>query len=79
MEDIRLPNMELWPENVAAINLFCSISSQFRNGPGGPTGLDYNVVFHELDRAKLPPDEYDDLLWCIRAIEHAALDEMHKD
>jgi len=39
----------------------------------GAIGLDYNVVYRELDRAQLPPDEFDTLFDDIREIEHAVL------
>jgi hypothetical protein len=45
----------------------------------GPTGLDYNVVFHELDRSGLAGDEYEDMMVSIRTIEGVALEEIHKD
>lgn len=45
----------------------------------GPIGLDYNVIFHDLDKRGLADDEYDDLMASIRVIETAALEELHKD
>lgn len=47
--------------------------TQWRTGPMGAIGLDYNVVYRELDRAQLPPDEFDTLFDDIREIEHAVL------
>jgi len=40
--------------------------------------LDYNVLFHEMDRQNLEPDAYDDMQAQIRVIEITALDELHK-
>ncbi len=34
----------VWPENWPAFRLFCDVQSQWRTGPGGPIGLDYNVL-----------------------------------
>jgi len=48
-------------------------------GPVGPVGLDYNVLFHEMDRQALLPDDYDDLLGSIRVIESAALRETRRE
>ncbi len=59
--------------------MYRQFSTQWRIGFNGPTGLDYGVIQHELDRRNLPPDDYDDLMACIRVIEQAALDEFHKD
>ena len=41
-------------------------------------GLDYNVLFHEMDRMGLEPEAYDDLFASVRVIEGVALDELHK-
>lgn len=70
--------VELWPENWPAIQLFNRVSTQWRVGANGPVGLDYNVIFHELDRKGLADDDYDDLMASIRVIESTALEEIHK-
>lgn len=48
-------------------------------GMGGPVGLDYAVIQHELDRQGVSGEEYDDLLDRLRVIEAAALEEMRKE
>lgn len=69
----------LWASNWPAMSLYTQyMQTQWRHGFSGPTGLDYNVLLHELDRRNLPRDEYDDLFGSLRVIERAALDEMHK-
>jgi hypothetical protein len=69
----------LWADNWPAVRFYTRyLSTQWRHGYSGPTGLDYNVLLHELDRRGLPPDEYDDLFDSLRVIEQVALDEMHK-
>ncbi len=40
---------EIWPENMAAVDLFMRCSSQWRMGPSGATGLDYTALFRLLD------------------------------
>lgn len=72
------PEVDLWPENWPAIRLFTQVATQWRMGFNGPTGLDYNVVFHELDRAGLVGDDFDEMMAQIRVIEATALDEIHK-
>lgn len=47
--------------------------------PAGPYALDYNVLYHKLDRMSLAPDEYDQMEADIRILESAALDVMRKD
>lgn len=66
----------LWADNWPAMRLFNQVSTQWRTGLNGPVGLDYNVVYHDLDRLNLDPDSYDDLMGCIRVIEGVALKEM---
>lgn len=67
-------DVEVWPDNMPAINLFNTISTQWRmSGMGGPTGLDYNVLFNRMDRMKLSEQEYEWMFDDIRTIESAAL------
>lgn len=77
-EDFEEPHVDLWPENWPAIELFTRYSTQWRVGAGGPVGLDYTVILHDLDRRKISGDDHDELMASIRVIEHAALDEIHK-
>lgn len=73
------PRVAIWPENFPAVQLFLDNQTQWRMGPVGPVGLDYNVVFHEIDRKPPPKDEYDDLMGAVRVIESAALREMRRE
>lgn len=77
-EDFPPPSVELWPDNWPPIKLFTGISTQWRVGAGGPVGLDYNIVFHELDRSDMAGDDYDDMMGAIRVIESTALTALHK-
>ena len=52
--------------------------TQWRMGSSGPVGLDYNVLFHKLDRMKLAPDEYDRIEQSVRVMEDEALSVMWK-
>lgn len=64
----------LWADNWPAMNLYTSLMrTQWRHGFAGPTGLDYNVLLHELDRRSLSDGEYDDLFGAMRVIEGAVL------
>lgn len=45
---------------------------------GGYTGLDYNVLYRDLDRLDLTPERYDELREEVRLIEIAALNEMNR-
>lgn len=70
--------VEIWPEHLAAFELFVELRSQWRVGMAGATGLDYGVMFHKMDRMGLTPERYEELEEQMRVLEHAALDEMSK-
>ena len=78
-EDFASQGYLLWPDNWPAIQLFVRISTQWRVGGGGPIGLDYTVLYRELDRMGLAGDEYEDLFGCIRIIETTALKHFAED
>lgn len=69
---------EVWPENMPAISLFSRLSTQWRTGMSGPTGLDYNVLFYRLDRMNLSEQEHEWMFEDIQTIESEALSIIHK-
>lgn len=77
-EDFASDIAEVWPEHEAACDLFGYLSSQWRTGAGGATGLDYNVMDRKLCRMGLSPDEYDLLESQVQIIERAALACIHE-
>lgn len=71
--------IEIWPENVAAVNLFSSLQTQwYRDGMGVAYGLNYGVLFHKMDRMKLSPSDYKIMEEDISVLELAALAAMNK-
>ena len=44
----------------------------------GPIGLDYNVLFHKMDRMNLDSEDYEQMEADIRTLETAALAEINK-
>ena len=66
----------MWPDNHAAFILFNNLSTQWRIGMGGPTGLDYAAVYPLLDRAAKDPQEWDELFSDIQVMESAALKQI---
>jgi hypothetical protein len=79
LEDHPRPTVDLWPENEAALALFRRISTQWRIGPAGAVGLDYNVVYREMDRLRLGDEGQDEMMAAIRVIEAAALQAMNDE
>ena len=74
--DYGLDEVEVWPENWTAWRLFCGLSTQWRVGMNGPTGLEYTALYPLLDREQLSADEWRETFDCVRACEGAALDQM---
>ena len=52
------------------------MSTQWRVGMGGPTGLDYNVLLRLMDRLHLSDEDHEAMLDDVRAMERAALEEI---
>lgn len=71
--------VEVWPENHAAFSLFNNLSTQWRVGMNGPTGLDYNAVYPLLDRAAKDPQEWDEMFSDIQVMEGSALKQMSEN
>ena len=53
--------VELWPENVASVDLFLAVETQWRVGMGGATGLDYAGVRAAMLLRNEPPRRFDDI------------------
>lgn len=71
-------DFEVWPENMPAINLFNTLSTQWIVGTGGVTGLNYIPLFYRMDRMKLSEQDHEWLFDDIRTIEAAAINAMHR-
>lgn len=78
VEEASGPPVEIWPDSQVSVNLFIELCTQWRTGPGGPIGLDYNVLFHKLDRMRLKRAEYERLESNVRIMEDEALTIMWK-
>ena len=69
----------MWPDNHAAFILFNNLSTQWRIGMGGPTGLDYAAVYPLLDRTAKSESEWQDLFEDLQVMEGAALKQMSEN
>lgn len=69
----------VWPDNIPAINVLVAMMTQWRMGPGGPIGMDYNVlpsVFRlQRVRREIWPSVFDD----VRTVESVALQAMNEE
>ena len=75
------PDFEVWPENWTAVRVFSMLSTQWRHGFAGPTGLDYNAIDVVVEKSGLSEDVRDDdhFFDSIRVLEGAALEKMAED
>lgn len=69
----------VWDENWPAFEMYLRYRTQWIQGPGGPTGLNYTVLFADLDRRSVEGEERESLLDGIRVIEDAVLTQVYKD
>ncbi|ESH90793.1 hypothetical protein B551_0222760 [Cupriavidus sp. HPC(L)] len=76
LSDVIPDDIEVWPDNEAAVSIFVQMGTQWRVGVGGPVGLDYSALRFVMRMQRVPPAEQPDLFEDIRVMEHAALDEM---
>lgn len=71
--------IEVWPENWQTFQIFCDLRTQWRVALGGRYGLDYGVLYRDLDDLGITGDERLRVKAEIRAMEQAALDAMHEE
>lgn len=75
-EDWQTEDLEIWPDNAVAVGVFTSVRTQWRVGPGGPYGLDYNVVDRRVDRLGLEDERRAVLEAELHVMELAALEAL---
>ena len=64
------------PDNLEAVNLFIDLSTQWRVGASGASGLDYNVLFQMLNMHRVPKKKWASLIDDIQVMEGQALETM---
>lgn len=70
---------DVWPENWPALDLYIQNRTQWIQGPGGPTGLNYPWFQSCLDRQGMSADEAEDIMDRLRVIEDAVLEKVYED
>lgn len=79
VEEASGPAVELWPDNVRAVNVFVAMSTQWQVGPGGPIGLNYAALPAVLRLVGVPRSEQSDVFDGLRVLEDAALEKMREE
>lgn len=63
----------VWPDNLAAVNVFIAMSTQWRSAGFGATGLDYGPLPGVMRMCGMPRRDWHDTFESIRILEEAAL------
>nr|WP_240194926.1 DUF1799 domain-containing protein [Desulfobulbus rhabdoformis] len=69
---------EVWPDNALVVQVFVSMMTQWRVGPGGVVGLDYGVLPIIEERRGVPREERSFVFDGLRVMEASALEELRK-
>lgn len=69
--------MSVWPDHVAAVRLFQAMRTQWRTGPAGAVGLDYDVLERVAGWLGLPAVDAD-LFADLQVMEAEVLDAWDK-
>lgn len=78
VEEASGPPVEIFPDNLATVNVFIAMSTQWRYGFGGPTGLDYSGLAFVMDMVGVIPIDRPEVFDGVRTMEDAALEHMSK-
>lgn len=71
------PNVEVWPENWPALDLYMRYQTQWIQGAAGPAGLNYAILLSDLEKQGLDEEQVEDVMEGIRIIENSVLEHFH--
>lgn len=69
----------IFPDNAETVSVFTDMLTQWRTGPGGIIGLDYNVLPMVFRLRNVDEDRQGDVLDGLQAMERSAIEVMHED
>jgi hypothetical protein len=70
--------VEIWPENVETVNVFISMSTQWRVSMSGPTGLDNSALIDTMRLLGVARSRWPEVFAGIRVMEDVALGKMRE-
>jgi hypothetical protein len=79
VEEASGPAVEIWPDNLLSVNSFIALSTQWRCGYSGPTGLDYAAIPGVLQMLGIARKDWPEVFQDLRTMEDAALLKMHEN
>ena len=71
--------IEVWPDNLEAVNLFIQVMGQWRMGFNGPVALDYVSVDVVMRIEQIPIANQSRLLSELRIMEDSALSQIARN
>lgn len=78
LEEAQGDAVEIWPDNMLAVNCFIGMSTQWRVGMSGATGLDYNALPFVMRSTGVKPADRNDVFADLRILEDEALAVMRE-
>jgi hypothetical protein len=78
IEEASGPPVGVWPDNAPTIAVFIAMSTQWRVGMAGATGLDYNALPVVMRMHGIPAADRSVVFEGIREMEDAALGKMYE-
>lgn len=80
LEDYETDVIEVWPDNVLALDLFRRVGTRWRIPPMGgvPIGLQWEAIYPLMERMKLDDDAWNGLHDDLMIMEAAAIETMHE-
>ncbi|WP_419186872.1 DUF1799 domain-containing protein [Pseudomonas putida] len=73
MDDMETEDVEVWPDAWPVFCLFEALGTQWRLGPGGPSGLDYTAIPGTAKIIGLKYRELSEAFNDLRVMENEAL------
>ena len=67
------PDVDVWPDNLQAVNVFVAMGSQWRAGMAGPTGLDYASLPVVMRMQGIKRADWPQVFDEVRVLENEAL------
>lgn len=73
------PIVEVWPESWPAVELYVRYQTQWLQGAGGPSGLNYAILFADLDRSGIEGEDREDIMDGVRIVEAEVLKSIYQE
>ncbi|WP_417550117.1 DUF1799 domain-containing protein [Methylophaga sp.] len=76
-QHIPIEKTQVWLIHFDVLQVFNSLSTQWRVGPWGRTGIDYSVLPVVMDLHEINPTERKQMFADLKVMETAALEQLH--